>query len=321
MRKVIVWGIGNEYEAIVNQIKFEILKGNMVVEALVSRDIVTPYFDGFPVIHKEQLNQIKFDYCVISSAPLYEQIKEEGVNAGIPKDRLINGKVFKLPDFDFKKYINLVENPVTILSDDCWGGYVYNLLGLQFNSPTINIAWRKDSYIRFVKNLDYCLEQPLLMLREGNLRNNEYPIGILRGREAEEIVVDFVHCASFEEAKRQWDRRKARVNRNKLFVKIGFDVCDEKSDEYLKQFEMFGAPKICFYSGETDVDHVVFLDRFLWKQKQDMKIGKRMDFISYNDFCRNMKVMQKSVSLLALLNGEKEYLRESKQRCRDYNKR
>lgn len=151
MRKVIIWGIGNEYESIINQIKFEMLKGNMVVEALVSRDIVTPYFDGFPVIHKEELNMLEFDYCIISSAPLYESIEEEAIKAGIPKGKLINGKVFKLPDFDFKKYINLIENPVTILSDDCWGGYVYNLLGLQFSSPTINIAWRKDSYIKFVK--------------------------------------------------------------------------------------------------------------------------------------------------------------------------
>ena len=43
-----------------------------------------------------------------------------------------------------------------------------------------------------------------------------------------------------------------------------------------------------------------------------MKKGKRIDCISYNDFCRNMKVMQKSISLLSLLNGEKEYLRESR---------
>lgn len=314
MKKVVIWGIGKEYEAITNQIKFEILKGNMVVEALIARDIVTPYFDGFPVIHKEQINRIEFDYCVISSAPLYEQIKEEAVKAGIPKNRLINGKVFKLPGFDFKKYISLIENPVTILSDDCWGGYVYNLLGLQFSSPTINIAWRKDSFIEFVKNLDYYLEQPLLMLREGNLRNNEYPIGILRNKK-QEVIVDFVHCACFEEAKCQWDRRKARVNRNNMFIKIGFDVCDERSSEYLKQFETFETPKICFYSGETDVAHVVFLNRFLWKLEQDRKKGNRIDSISYNDFCRNMEVMQKSVSLLSLLNGEKEYLRENEHGC------
>lgn len=312
MRKVIIWGIGNEYESIINQIKFEMLKGNMVVEALVSRDIVTPYFDGFPVIHKEELNRLEFNYCIISSAPLYESIEEEAIKAGIPKGKLINGKVFKLPDFDFKKYINLMENPVTILSDDCWGGYVYNLLGLQFSSPTINIAWRKNSYIKFVKKLDDYLEQPLLMLREGNIRNNAYPIGVLRDKIGEEVIVDFVHCASFEEAKCQWDRRKARVNRNNIFIKFGFDVCDEKSGEYLKEFEKFEVPKIGFYSGETDTAHIVLLDRFLWKQEQDMKKGKRIDCISYNDFCRNMKVMQKSISLLSLLNGEKEYLRESR---------
>lgn len=104
------------------------------------------------------------------------------------------------------------------------------------------------------------------------MRNNEYSIGILRNKNGRWIIVNFVHCASFEETKCQWDRRKARVNKNNLFVKIRFDVCDEKSYEYLRQFETFEMPKICFYSGETDIAHVIFLNRFLWKQEQDIKM-------------------------------------------------
>ena len=30
-RKVVIWGIGNDYEAILNQLKFEICKNNIIL--------------------------------------------------------------------------------------------------------------------------------------------------------------------------------------------------------------------------------------------------------------------------------------------------
>lgn len=55
MDKCIIWGAGQEYENIVNQILFEIEKGNLEVIAIVS-DIDHKYFyykDGFPVVKKK----------------------------------------------------------------------------------------------------------------------------------------------------------------------------------------------------------------------------------------------------------------------------
>ena len=69
-------------------------------------------------------------------------------------------------------------------------------------------------------------------------------------------------------------------------------------------------PKICFYSGDTNVDKVVYLRRFEWQCYQ----GNRMDSVSYNDYCRNMSYLCKDIDILKLLNGEEDYIREQQKK-------
>lgn len=37
MKKVIIWGMGDNYESLLNQILFEIYKGNISIEAIACR--------------------------------------------------------------------------------------------------------------------------------------------------------------------------------------------------------------------------------------------------------------------------------------------
>lgn len=124
MYKCIIWGIGNDYERIINQLQFETLKGNIKVEALIARpqDIVENTLDGFRIINKEDVRYIKFDYIIITSSLFYKEICKEAMELGINEEQIINGSVMNIPLFDFKRYIQLIENRITILSDDCWGG-------------------------------------------------------------------------------------------------------------------------------------------------------------------------------------------------------
>lgn len=41
----------------------------------------------------------------------------------------------------------------TIISNNCWGGYVYRYYGLEYNSPTIGGYFFSEDYIKFLKNL------------------------------------------------------------------------------------------------------------------------------------------------------------------------
>lgn len=183
MRKVIIWGTGREYEEIINQIQYEICKGNLKVIALVARqeDIIGSTLDGFKMIRREDISSAEVDYLIITSTKWYKEIKNEALLLGICENKIINGRVFKLPLFDFERYIKLIENPLTILSDDCWGGYIYHELCMKFYSPLINMYMEYDSYFKFLENPVHFFNQPLVKLREGNIRGNAFPIGELGG--------------------------------------------------------------------------------------------------------------------------------------------
>lgn len=64
MRKVILWGAGVGYDRILNQLKFEIMKENIQIQAVIVRpeDFVRSSIDGFKVIKKEEIWDYEFDY-------------------------------------------------------------------------------------------------------------------------------------------------------------------------------------------------------------------------------------------------------------------
>lgn len=307
MKQCVIWGTGNEYESIINQVRHEELKGNLKRNAVLSktRSHFAKKLDGIDIIGKEGLRDVEFDYVIIA-AEAYTEIREEAVAMGVPENKIIPGKVFRLPNFDFVRYISLVENPVTILSNDCWGGLVYNVLGLPFSSPFINILCPEDSFFKFMQDPFFYLEQPLHMECEGSPRENVFPIGRL-GAGDESIELQFMHEPSFEKAEKGWNERVKRINKNRIFVKAVIDGGNPRKEEYLKIFERVPYNKMCLYSGETDVRDVVYMKRFEWDwyhKSLDVTYAwhKFMTWFMVNTLT--------SVDLLKLLNGEKDYIRE-----------
>lgn len=304
--KCIVWGIGADYEKIINQLQFETAKGNIDVLALVAReqDIVGSTLDGIRIITKDDIKDIEFDYLIVTSSQYYEEISKEALEIGVSERQIINGRVMNIPLFDFKRYAQLMENPITILSDDCWGGHMYHHLRMQFNSPLINIMWKRKEYAKFIQNPQYYLSQPLKMEREGNIRGNIYPIGSL-GEGDTKVYLELIHSACFADAEKLWNKRKARINYNNLFVKMSFEATDEGKEEYLEAFSKVPYKKICFYSGETENDSVVYLKRF-------EKYCKTYSWITleYSMYLLHEDWFSKSIDILKLLNGEDDFFRE-----------
>ncbi|MDE7431477.1 MAG: hypothetical protein K2N34_06150, partial [Lachnospiraceae bacterium] len=66
--RCIIWGTGKGYEEIINQVHFEIYKGNIIIEALICRDEdrYCTFKDGFRIITKEEIEMIQFDYLIIA---------------------------------------------------------------------------------------------------------------------------------------------------------------------------------------------------------------------------------------------------------------
>lgn len=306
MRKVIIWGMGYDYEKILNIINFEICKGNIQVQAVVCKkeDKFCSKRDGFSVVVKEDLKQIDFDYIIITSSKYFKDIKLEALELGIDSRKIINGEIFNIPLFDFERYAKLIEKPVTILSDDCWGGFVYHQLGLEFSSPLINIWWKRDEFGKFMQEPLYYMNTELTMEREGCIAKLEYPIGRL-GTNGKYVYLCFVHDLSFNEAKIKWDRRVKRINKDNLFIKCAPNLRMTKleQDLYIEEYVKLKNKKVLFYYNE-DV-HVI-------GQVCDKRFAYQNNYVpspSYDYGSYMLGNYHYCIDILKLLNGESDYLR------------
>ena len=117
----------------------------------------------------------------------------------------------------------------TIISNNCTAGFIYHDLGLMFRTPTINLFFKTDQYITFVKDFSYYLSCPLIEDKKDSL---PYPVGILKSKnkKKEDIYLYFNHYKTFQEAKTKWNERKKRINLDNICFILDFydSVYDSK---------------------------------------------------------------------------------------------
>lgn len=313
MRKCIIWGIGNDYQRLYNSIQFEVYKQNIEIVAAVSKKeaMLYKYIDHIPLITKGEIHNFEFDYIIICSKLYFHEISDEVRALGIDRTKVLNGNVFSYALFDFNRYISLIENPVTIISDDCWGGEVYHTFALPFSSPTINIYWRTEEYVKFISDLPYYLRQPLQCGGESDLEAGVHPIGLLGERGGgKQVSMELLHSISFEEAKQQWERRQKRINFDNIFVKMRINKTDNWTT-YMDIFDSLQYKKICFSPHLKDKEgYINSAICSKWKQENFYNKG-RVDLWNIDDWFRDTKNLRSTIDVLALLNGETLYSRVS----------
>lgn len=128
----------------------------------------------------------------------------------------------KLAKWRRKKITN---KDFTIISNNCWGGMIYESYNLQKQSPTIGCFFMAEDYIKFLSDLKMYLIKELKFIEPSNskwknkLKDNKkfgsYPIGKLG-----DIEIFFLHNNSEEEAFQKWKRRCKRINYNRLIIKF-----------------------------------------------------------------------------------------------------
>lgn len=176
----------------------------------------------------------------------------------------------------------------SIISNNCWGGMVYQKFDLPYTSPTIGVYFYAEDYIKFISNLEYYLSitpkiipisQSKYHKQLSELKVYRYfPVGII-----DDIEVVFLHYRSDEEAILKWERRKKRVNLQKLIVK--FNDQNECKEEHLKLFEKLPYKyKICFTAKnyKSCENLIVIPQKNTDFVKSDMRIFKKpINIIEY----------------------------------------
>lgn len=147
---------------------------------------------------------------------------------------------------------DLKNDSFTIISNNCWGGMIYESYGLVKQSPTVGLFFMADDYIRFIKELKKNISCELQFIppekskwfnqMKNTPKYGEYPIGII----GENIEIFFLHYKTEEEAKEKWDRRCKRINWSRLIIK--FNDQNNCSSKNVREFQALKYPNKLFFT-------------------------------------------------------------------------
>ena len=135
----------------------------------------------------------------------------------------------------------LKNKDISIISMNCTGGVLSHDLGLQFKSPTVNMFFRSEDFIKFCENLEYYLSidefvkcnDPLI------IEERTYPIAYLG-----DLTLFLVHYRSVEEAQEKWNERKKRIDPSNIVI-MNTDR-EGMTDELKDRFERLPYRKVMF---------------------------------------------------------------------------
>lgn len=192
-----------------------------------------------------------------------------------------------------KKLIN--HNDFTIISNNCWGGTVYQSYGLPYNSPTVGLYIMSEDYIKFVKRLEYYTSLKLKFIDPKDSKHFTkispdgvpvtHPVGLL-----DDVEIFFLHYHSQEEAFEKWTRRCERINWDKLIVK--FSDLNHCEPEHMYEFDKLDYKNKVFFSSKkhNDLKSEVYIKE---AQKQKTVTASQEPFgkskyINMNDFINSL---------------------------------
>ena len=140
----------------------------------------------------------------------------------------------------------------SIISNNCWGGHVYQALQIPYRTPFVGLFIPPKNYLRLLGNFSEYIRSDLVFASASkdqslNLwRDREqlrYPIGLLKG----EVEIHFLHYRTADEANKKWVRRCGRLVDNPKRVFFKFDDREGAVPEDIEAFDrMKIRNKVCF---------------------------------------------------------------------------
>jgi uncharacterized protein (DUF1919 family) len=131
----------------------------------------------------------------------------------------------------------------SVISSNCLGGILYKDLGLPYRTPLVNMFMHCDCFVKMMSDLPGYMEADLTFTNQSKYVPTEqitYPLGILK-----DVEIHFIHEKDTSDARDSWNRRKSRINYDKLIVMM----CerDRCSEETIRKFDQLPFEhKICF---------------------------------------------------------------------------
>lgn len=140
----------------------------------------------------------------------------------------------------------------SIISNNCWGGSIYQKYGLAYQSPTAGLYLLGHDFVKFAERLDHYIacELEFIPWEESSyyevIKNNKpYPVARL-----DDIEIYFMHYPTEEEAAEKWYRRAKRINHEHILFKLSQrEGCAREDVEKFMSLPLRN--KICFAYDEV----------------------------------------------------------------------
>ena len=173
----------------------------------------------------------------------------------------------------FIKRRKLKNKDFSIIASNCTGGFVLHDFHIKFNTPTINLFFYPDDFLRYVQNLPYYSQCELTFVQKPGV---SYPVGLL-----EDVEIYFMHYKTEAEARQKWEERTQRINYNNLFIIMTDLRC---TPEHIRQFDALPYKNKVLFTNKCDlgIPSAFYIKGF----DKDKDVGQIFDYKTENSLAK-----------------------------------
>ena len=278
--KIIIWVQSPNVKMLVFAINvLNKLCGNVYILGMTGSEKAASVSSGpIDFIDKHDLASLDFDLLLVSgeNASIVDVLRE-APTLGINPDKIILDRTVCIKNFSLECWRLLRQSRLSILSRNCWGGFVCHRFGLPFLSPTVNMFLSGNDFIKLLRRPKYYFDRELKLVDKGfnPELQIEYPIFLL-----DDIKLNMNHYNDFDVARQKWRERVARINWSNVLAVMNTD-----KPEVLAEFDRLPFDKkVCFVPFETEVKSgfcippEMYRGQALWQAVLDISRGKLLCF-------------------------------------------
>ena len=247
--------------------------------------------DGLPVITESELIMNEFDYVILMGCndKEYSVRRRMIASLGINKEKILSEKIIITDGFSPEKYAELENAKLTIISRNCFAGLLYNHFCLPFLSPTINMYFEENAFVRFLSEFDRYINSPLVLDHMEKLPDEDrfFPVFSLDG----DVLIYMNHYSDDQSAGEKWNERLKRMNPENMMY-----VMDTETLSVLERFnDLPYKNKVCFVPFETDVPCAYTVpmnipgEKDFFKYVNSIATGSLRIFDLWDMLCKNQK--------------------------------
>jgi len=252
IKKCLLWGFGNCFLENINMVRYHEMRGHFQVIGITANSFGYSEWGGYRFVDIEERKCLEYDFIIIMAKDrACREIMKEALECGIPQEKIFTYRILRHEKIELDRYIQIRKEPLTIFSNNCWGGITYHSLDMEFFSPLVNMWIEEQDYMTFLINPQYYIEQDIEFIEMKVMESgNSYPLA-----KCGDIILHFNHHNTYEDAKESWEKRKKRINWNNLFVEM-HTWSEFVADEFM---ELPYKRKICFVPFKTNGKSLIYI--------------------------------------------------------------